>query len=90
MQAPYAYVACMQYTLRNIPPAVDEALRQRARDEGRSLNEVAIDALTRALGLADAPVRHRDLGDVAGTWEDDPAIDDALEDQRRIDPELWR
>jgi hypothetical protein len=90
MQAPSAYIAYVQYTLRNVPPAIDQALRRKARDEGRSLNEVAIEALARAVGLADAPVRHRDLGDVAGTWEDDPAVDDALEDQRRIDFELWR
>jgi len=81
----------MQYTLRNIPPALDAALRRKAREEGRSLNQVAVEALMRALGLGgEEPVRHRDLADVAGTWDADPAVDDALEDQRRIDPELWR
>jgi hypothetical protein len=80
----------MQYTLRNIPPALDEALRRKAREEGRSLNEVAIESLLRALGLAGEPVRHRDLSDIAGTWVRDDATDDALDDQRRIDPDLWR
>lgn len=80
----------MQYTLRNIPPALDEALRRKARAEGRSLNDVAIEALMRALGLSGEPVRHRALDDVAGSWEQDPAVDEALAEQRGVDPELWQ
>jgi hypothetical protein len=67
---------------------VDRALRQRARREGRSLNEVALDALRVALGLSDEAVRRRDLGDVAGTWIEDPQVDAALADQRQIDEDL--
>ncbi|MBI4816976.1 MAG: hypothetical protein HY791_12000 [Deltaproteobacteria bacterium] len=80
----------MQYTLRNIPTAVDALLRRRARDEGKSLNVVALETLVRGLGLAGAPVKHRDLSDVAGTWQRDKAIDDALADQRHVDLDLWR
>jgi plasmid stability protein len=35
----------MQYTIRGIPVAVDNALRARARAAGKSLNEAAVDAL---------------------------------------------
>jgi hypothetical protein len=80
----------MQYTLRNVPAALDEAIRRRAREEGKSLNEVAIEAMMRALGLQGEPTRQRDLSGVAGSWQPDPATDEALEEQRRIDPELWR
>ncbi len=80
----------MQYTLRNIPPQLDKALRQRAQLEKKSLNQVAIEALMRAFAMAGQPVKQRDLSDIAGTWVDDPKIDDALSDQRRIDPDLWR
>lgn len=90
MQAGDAYTACMQYTLRNIPPYLDEALRERAREKGKSLNEVAIEILREGLGLAGEPVRRRDLSDIAGTWVADPEIDEALQDQRRIDPDLWK
>ena len=34
----------MQYTVRGVSEAVDEALRRRARREGKSLNEVTIEA----------------------------------------------
>ncbi|MBI4545256.1 MAG: hypothetical protein HY703_08680 [Gemmatimonadetes bacterium] len=79
----------MQYTLRNIPTAVDRALRALARREGKSLNEVAIRALARAVGLAEQPMRHRDLRDLAGTWHEDPEFDAALAEHDRIDASLW-
>ena len=80
----------MQYTLRNIPAEIDAALRERARREGKSLNRVALDALTEALGLGEEQPRRRDIRQFLGTWaEDDPELQRALEDPRRIDPELW-
>ena len=80
----------MQYTLRNVPKPVDRALRNRARAEHRSLNEVAIDVLRRGLGLEPEPIKQRDLADIARTWARDPATDEALGEQRQIDPALWR
>ena len=80
----------MQYTLRNIPKSVDALLRRRAREEGKSLNEVAVDALMRGLGLSGQTVRQRDLSDIAGTWHTDKSADEALADQRQVDPNLWR
>lgn len=79
-----------RYTLRNVPPQLDEALRQRAHEQGKSLNEVTLEALRAGLGLAGQPVKHRDLGDVAGTWVRDPEVEEALAEQRRGDPDLWR
>ena len=80
----------MQYTIRGIPTAVDAALRQRARATGKSLNEAAIDALTESSGVAGRPLKRRDLGDIAGTWKNEKAVDDALADQDRVDADLWR
>jgi plasmid stability protein len=80
----------MQYTLRNIPPSVDRALRERARREGRSLNELAVDLLRRALGLSEKRVRHRSVRDIRDTWREDPAFDAAIADQDRVDAELWK
>lgn len=80
----------MQYTIRGIPPAVDAALRERAHATGRSLNEAAIDALADGVGASGAVRRRRDLGDIAGTWKPDKALEDALADQDRVDEELWK
>lgn len=85
-----AYIICMQYTIRNIPDHVDRALRKRAEREGKSLNEVATEALTRGLDLEGQPVRHRDLSSIAGSWVRDRDVERALEEQRKIDPDLWR
>ncbi len=80
----------MQYTLRKIPADLDRALREEAKQQHKSLNQVAIETLQRAVGVAEEePVKRRDLTDVVGSWAADPLIDAALEDQRRIDPESW-
>jgi len=80
----------MQYTLRDIPPILDSELRRRAKAEGRSLNAIALEALIRGAGLTDTPLRQRDLGDIAGTWQEDPEFDQAIAEQDRIDEKLWR
>ena len=85
-----AYHVCMQYTLRKIPNALDAALRRRAREQGKSLNEVAVDALARGAGVSGERNRQRDLVDIAGTWRSDRAFDRALAAQDTVDRELWR
>jgi plasmid stability protein len=85
-----AYNKCMQYTIRNVPDTLDEALRRVARERGKSLNDVAIEALARGAGIAGEQRRQRDLGDIAGTWRKDPAFDSAVAAQDTIDEEMWR
>ena len=85
-----AYTECMQYTVRGVPRTVDEALRRRARAEGKSLNEVTLEALAEGLGLGAEPVVRRDLTDIAGSWKRDPAVEEALEAQDQGDEGLWK
>lgn len=80
----------MQYTIRNLPKRLDRAIRERARLENKSLNEVAIEGLLRAFGVAGEPAPLRDLSGIVGTWQEDPEMERVLAEQRRIDPELWR
>jgi hypothetical protein len=80
----------MQYTIRGIPRAVDDAIRERARVEGKSLNEAAVEALAEGAGVKGVPVKRRDLGDIAGTWKSDKSVDAALADQDVVDESLWR
>ena len=84
-----AYTICMQYTIRNVPRTLDEALRRAARERGKSLNEVTIEALARGAGLTGERTRQRDLSDVAGSWRKDPAFDRAVAAQDTIDEEMW-
>ena len=80
----------MQYTLRKIPPTLDNELRERARDQNKSLNQVTLEALAHGLGMGAEPVQYRDLSDVVGKWREDSAFDQAVADQDVVDSELWK
>jgi hypothetical protein len=80
----------MQYTIRRIPRAVDNAIRERARATRKSLNEAVVDVLAEGAGIKGSPRKRRDLGDIAGSWKSDKAVDAALAEQDRIDADLWR
>ena len=80
----------MQYTIRGIPPALDEALRERARASGKSLNEAAVDALTAGSGLTALRSRRRSLSDIAGTWRAEKTVEAALASQDVVDKDMWK
>ena len=80
----------MQYTIRRIPEAIDSAVRERAKAEGKSLNEVAVEALADGLRLGTSDIVRRDLSDVVGTWKKDAAVEDALAAQDHVDDDLWK
>lgn len=80
----------MQYTIRGVPERVDSLLRMRARKEQKSLNTVAIEVLSRGLGVGDEELELHDMDELIGTWVDDPEFDAAIESMDAIDEELWR
>jgi hypothetical protein len=79
----------MQYTVRNIPERLDQRLRDRAKQEGISLNRVLVEALSRGVGPEEPRVYH-DLDFIIGTWVEDPAFDEAMRDFEQIDEEMWK
>ena len=79
-----------QYTIRNVPEALDRELRDRARRRGTSLNDAALDALMRGLGITDRAQEFTDLDDLIGTWKNDDSFDRALADQDTVDADLWQ
>jgi Antitoxin FitA-like, ribbon-helix-helix len=80
----------MQYTIRGIPPKVNNALRARARAAGKSLNEAAITALAEGSGVMGALRKRRSLADIAGTWKTDREIESVLNEQDRVDKAHWK
>lgn len=80
----------MQYTIRSIPDAIDRALRQRAKDEAKSLNAIVVEALARGLELDAKPAEFTDLDHLIGTWQDDPEFERAIADFERIDADTWK
>lgn len=79
-----------QYTIRNIPPNIDRALRKRMKDEGKSLNEVVIEAL--ASGSLQTLRPARDLSYLIGslTSKEAKALEEEIKAQKTIDADLWQ
>ena len=79
-----------QYTIRAVSTAIDRALRRRAREEAKSLNTVAVEALARGLDVDGPPAAHGDLDALIGSWEPDAAFDEAMADFARVDEDAWK
>lgn len=79
-----------QYTIRNVPAHIDRALRRRAKESGKSLNQVAVEALVVGSGQSFKP--ERDFREVIGSLSKAEArrIEDEIRRQRQIDPGLWK
>ena len=81
-------------TLRNLPPQVARAIREKARKERLSMNKAVIRLLEEATGATREAhkVVHHDLDGFFGTWtrEEADAFDQALREQRQIEPEMWK
>jgi hypothetical protein len=80
----------IQYTLRQVPEALDAALRARSKQDRKSLNQTALDLLSEGLHLRGDRLRHRDLDFMFGSWVEDAAFDAAVDAQHQIDAELWK
>ena len=80
----------MQYTVRGISRALDKAIRRRAREKGKSLNEATIEALADGLGFREEGIVRRDLSDIVGTWKREARVEKALAAQDEVDEALWK
>jgi hypothetical protein len=80
----------VKYTLREVPSAVDKALRRKSRREGKSLNAAVIEALTEGLRLKGETARHHDLDFMIGSWVEDSEFDAIIREFDRINPDLWK
>jgi plasmid stability protein len=80
----------MQYTIRGISPEIDAALRARAAQDDKSLNETALKALAEGVGLTGTQRKRRDLSDIATGEEMEKEVLDALASFDKIDEEMWR
>ncbi|MEP7365490.1 MAG: hypothetical protein ABI972_19730 [Acidobacteriota bacterium] len=77
----------VQYTIRDVPPEVDQALRKKAARRNISLNRLILDELAQA---TDQRTPRADFSDLVGRWTPDPAFDEIIAAQRKIDRKKWR
>lgn len=80
----------VQYTIRNVPHFLDEALRRQAKRLGLSLNAAARQALAKGAGVEGQTEQYDDLNAFFGSWIEDPRVNRALAEQKVIDHNLWR
>jgi hypothetical protein len=80
----------MQYTLRNISKATDRALRARAKSEGKSLNQVLLEAIQRGLGLNGEVREYDDLDWFLGTGGLEDSVMKAIAEHDLVHPDDWK
>jgi hypothetical protein len=79
--------ASFQYTVRGVPSEVDRALRKKAAQHKKSLNQIIVEELALA---TIGPTKRVDFSDLVGRWTPDPAFDEILAAQRQIDWDKWK
>jgi hypothetical protein len=82
----------IQHTIRDVSEAVDSRLRLRATSEEISLNQAALQAMERGLGMADQPIRYRSLRSLLRKPEDADRASwtEALTQMDRVNPDDWK
>lgn len=82
-------------TIRNLPPAVAKAIRQRALKNKASLNRTVLEILEElSPSRTKGQKKHayHDLDSLAGSWcaEEAAEFDKGLAGQREVDGEMWK
>ncbi len=71
-----------------------QVIRRKVDETGESVNRVVIKLLEEGAGVGKKRKTglHHDLDGLIGVWsrEEARSFDRALEDQRKIDPDLWK
>ena len=82
-------------TVRNIEPSLAQTLKEVAKREKRSVNQLVIDILKKHCGLEKEKRYtriHHDMDHLFGRWTraEFDQIQGKMNGERRIDPELWQ
>ena len=80
----------IQFTIRNVPPRVRKLAKRLAKEQNKTLNQVLLESLERGLGISEKPIPVSNFSKYAGTWQEDPEFDAAMEAFERIDEEMWK
>lgn len=80
----------IQYTIRNIPPAVDMVIRKRSKQTGKSFNQTVVDLLSlQTFGITE-PLNEQDFEWLYNRNTLDASFDEAIKNMSQIDQKLWR
>jgi len=68
----------VSYIIRAVPPDLDRVLQSHAKAQGKNFDTVLVETLARGLELDAKLLEHTDLDDLIGSWQEDPAFDEAV------------
>lgn len=80
----------IQYTIRNIPPAVDKVIRKRSQQTGKSFNQTVVDLLSlQTFGTTDPKP------DTGFSWlfnqnTLDASFDETIHNLSKPDEKIWQ
>ncbi|MFZ2948558.1 MAG: hypothetical protein WA003_03635 [Desulfuromonadaceae bacterium] len=81
-------------TLRGIDDSLSQTLKELARNQGVSLNTLALRLIREATGVdkRKRTILHHDLDSLAGTWSEDDelAFRNATRSFEAIDEDMWK
>ena len=81
-------------TVRGIDSTLSKKLKQAAKEEGRSVNQVVIDIMKQSFGIKKEKkytMVYHDLDHIFGRWStaEFERIQGKIDKERKIDKELW-
>ena len=79
-----------QYTIRNIPPAMDKVIRKRAKLQGSSFNQTVVDLLSLQLFGTTKPQEEKGFDWLFNTGTLDEGFDAAIAELSQVDEALWQ
>jgi len=82
-------------TIRGVDSVLAEKMKQTALDENQSVNQLVLDVLQEHFGLKKQKrftKVHRDMDHLFGRWSEEEfqQIQGKIDEERVIDPELWK
>ena len=82
-------------TIRGIDFELSEKLKQTAKRDNKSVNQLTIELLQASLGLIKEKKfskEYDDLDELFGRWSEDEfnAVEKKIVNERSIDPEIWQ
>ena len=82
-------------TIRGIDSELSEKLKQTAKRDNKSVNQLTLELIQESLGLKKDKTfskEYDDLDELFGRWSEDEfnAIEKKIVNERSIDPEIWQ
>lgn len=82
-------------TIRGLDAEMSQKIKTMAIAQKKSVNQLVLDVLRQSVGMQKKKrytITYDDLDDLFGSWSDEEfeRIQKRIENQRKIDPELWK